>query len=80
MGLSRLVVDGVHGLVVKPGSVSELADAIRLLVNRPDLRQEYGENGRRAAADFTYDKVAERRGAMLLELLAARQHETPSTN
>ena len=81
MGVSRMVEDGVHGLVVEPGSVSELADAIRLLVNRPDLRREYGDNARKTAADFTYHKVAERRGAVLLELLASRQSGTAaSTN
>lgn len=80
MGLSRLVEDGVHGVVVEPGSVSELADAIRLLVTQPDLRKQYGDNARKAAAGFTYRKVAERRGAVLLELLASRQHGTLKKN
>ncbi len=39
------------GIVVKPGDIDGLANAIRLLRDTPLLRQEMGANGRRAAVD-----------------------------
>ena len=40
MGAARLVESGRTGIVVEPGSVEHLADAIRLLADRPDLRAD----------------------------------------
>lgn len=40
------------GLVVKPGDIGGLAQAIRALAREPALRRALGENGRRAAEQF----------------------------
>ena len=63
---------GVNGIVVEPGSVTDLAEAIRLMVTRDDLRAEYGANARRKAAEFTYSKVGAQRRDLLLDALARR--------
>jgi glycosyltransferase involved in cell wall biosynthesis len=40
------------GIVVKPGDIPGLTEAIRTLHSQPSLRQNLGENGRRAAEQF----------------------------
>lgn len=69
MGAARLVETGSSGVVVDPGSVEQLASAIRQLVGRPDLRVAYGAEARRRAEDFSYARVGPRRLAQLLALL-----------
>ena len=65
MGAARLVATGVTGIVVAPGEVSELADAIWLLAQRADLRRAYGTAAKAAAVEFDYKTV----GAQRCELL-----------
>ncbi len=52
--------DGVTGLTVTPGSVQELADALRRLVTDDALRDRLGRQAKeRARADFTIDRMVE---------------------
>jgi glycosyltransferase involved in cell wall biosynthesis len=46
MGVPELVDDGVNGLLVRPGRVDELADAIERLALDPALRSRLSEAGR----------------------------------
>jgi len=49
------------GIVVKPGDISGLAQALQKLHAQPALRQTLGENGRRAAIQFfDREKIAKR--------------------
>ncbi len=61
-GAAEAVDDHETGLVVRdPGSVDELARALKTLVADPGLRRRMGEAGRaRAEAEFSYDVLAER--------------------
>jgi rhamnosyl/mannosyltransferase len=53
--------DGVSGLVVAPGDARALTDALRRLLEDPDLRQRLGEGGRRRAqALFARERMVER--------------------
>ncbi|MBO0691217.1 MAG: glycosyltransferase, partial [Candidatus Dormibacteraeota bacterium] len=53
------VVDGVTGLHVPPRSPDEVARAIGLLLERPELRAAMGEAGVRRAHDrYRWDRVA----------------------
>jgi len=45
-GLPSIVDDGVTGLLAEPGNVSELAEKIRALWERPELCRAMGEAGR----------------------------------
>jgi glycosyltransferase involved in cell wall biosynthesis len=49
------------GIVIRPGDINGLVQAIRRLRDQPGLRHELGENGRRATEDrFDSTKIAER--------------------
>lgn len=52
-GIPETVVDGLTGILVTPGSVEELAEAIILLAGDPALRDRMGSAGRaRVAREF----------------------------
>lgn len=49
-GTTELVQDGVNGLVVPPGRSDLLADALERLARSPELRREFGRQGREMVA------------------------------
>jgi glycosyltransferase involved in cell wall biosynthesis len=58
---AEIVRDNNAGIVVRPGDINGLAQAIRRLRDQPALRRELGENGRKAAEDrFDSTKIADR--------------------
>ncbi len=64
----EIVRDGESGLLVAPGDVKGLANALELLLRDPQLRARFGAAGRRnVEAKFDVDKTA----AQLLELVEA---------
>jgi glycosyltransferase involved in cell wall biosynthesis len=67
MGAARIIEDGLNGIVVEPGSVPHLAEAIRVLATRPDLRARYGAAGQRDAERFTYQRVGAQRSQLISE-------------
>ena len=59
-GLRDLVVHGETGLLVPPGDVKALRDALRRLLDDADLRRRFGEAGRaRIAERFTWERFAD---------------------
>ncbi len=64
----EVVPDGVAGLLVEPRHPERLTDALEDLLKDSGRRKEYGEAGRRRAAEFDAPRVAER----FLEALASR--------
>jgi glycosyltransferase involved in cell wall biosynthesis len=58
-GLRGLVVDNETGLHVPPRNPERIAAAIRLLLDRPDLRIELGERAARRAASYSWSHVTE---------------------
>jgi glycosyltransferase involved in cell wall biosynthesis len=59
-GLADLVVDGTTGLLVPPGDVSALRDAIQRLLSDPRRRADMGAAARRRAAEFSADMIVPR--------------------
>lgn len=53
---AAIVQDANCGLVVRPGDVAGIADALRFLLAHPERRREMGANGRRAAEN-KYDRA-----------------------
>ena len=67
-GIPELVEDGVSGLLVAPGHVEELVEALEALATDPERRRELGERGReRVLAEFDVNRSARR----LRDLFAA---------
>jgi glycosyltransferase involved in cell wall biosynthesis len=74
-GVPELVEDGVSGVLVPPGRVDRLADAIESLARDPELRRRYGEAGRAVvAAEFDVADSARQ----LRELFSATSAQTSS--
>lgn len=72
MGAARLVEDGRTGVVVEPGSVAQIASAIRLLADDTETRRSYAAAAQAAAARFTYGRVGAQRAELLRGALRAR--------
>ena len=45
-GIPEAVIDGKNGLLVSPSDPKALADALARLIQNPEMRDMYGENGR----------------------------------
>ena len=70
-GCRELVADGRCGLLVPAGDAGTLADSLRRLIERSDLRLSMGRQGRlMAEAEFDIDRVVEATLAVYRELLA----------
>jgi len=64
-GTSDAVEDGTTGILVDPGDVGGIAEAIVRLLREPDLRRRLGDNARRRVeGHFSWERTAE----ALLEL------------
>ncbi|MCB0293205.1 MAG: glycosyltransferase family 4 protein, partial [Calditrichaeota bacterium] len=46
-GIPEMVEEGISGLIVPPGDAAALADAIRKLIDDPQLSAELGRNARK---------------------------------
>jgi sugar transferase (PEP-CTERM/EpsH1 system associated) len=57
-GTPELVIEGVTGTLVPPADVAAMADALKLYVERPDLRHEHGRAAReRVEREFDIAKM-----------------------
>ncbi|KAA0219028.1 MAG: glycosyltransferase family 1 protein [Proteobacteria bacterium] len=76
-GLPEAVSDGVSGLLVTPGDVPGLVEALRRLLDDPALRRRLGEAGRRRIlSGFTIEAMVEGNIAVYREILAQRAGQT----
>jgi glycosyltransferase involved in cell wall biosynthesis len=51
MGISELVDDGIDGLLVRPGRLDQLVEALTRLAGDPGLRTEMGRHGRQKVVE-----------------------------
>jgi len=79
-GIPEVVVDGETGLLVAPGDVPALAQALRRVLTDRELAARMGAAGRRRVeAHFSWDRIAERTLAVYDEAIAAhRQASGPA--
>jgi glycosyltransferase involved in cell wall biosynthesis len=60
-GVEDISLNGKTGITVPPGDVTALAEAMQLLLERDDLRRQYGEAAReRASAEYSADLMCKR--------------------
>jgi len=70
-GCREIVREGENGLLVPPGNVTALTEAIRHLVGAAEIRQEMGLRGREIAeTEFSVDSVIRETLSIYRELLA----------
>jgi D-inositol-3-phosphate glycosyltransferase len=73
-GLVDTVIDGVTGVHVPPRRPDRMAQAMKLLIDRPDLRRRLGAAALdRARARYGWEQVARQTLAVYRELTAPRQ-------
>jgi glycosyltransferase involved in cell wall biosynthesis len=79
-GIPEMVRDGECGLLVAPGDVAALADALESLLRDPQLRERFGASGRRVVEDkFDVDKNSAKLH-QLFEAAAAQRAPVQSPN
>jgi len=72
-GCNEVVEDGVNGFLIPVRDVSALTEAIRQLIDHPELRREFGTVSRQRAVDrFDLSIVAEQTSTIYKQLLANR--------
>jgi len=54
-----IIEDRYNGLFIKRGNENSLADAIIYLLEREDVRKRMGENARKRAENYSWEKIAE---------------------
>ena len=60
-GIPDAVENGIEGILVQPGDVSAITDAIRMLLSQPGLRARMGKAGRQKVLDsFIPERVLPR--------------------
>jgi glycosyltransferase involved in cell wall biosynthesis len=71
-GVAEIVRDGETGFLVEPGDIEALNDRLDLLLHKPDLARQLGDNARDAVLErFTWDACARRCVDAYRELVAA---------
>jgi glycosyltransferase involved in cell wall biosynthesis len=80
-GLPDLVVHGLNGILVPPGQVNFLRDAIRRTVSDPDLRRQMGLESLKRVNAFKAGAVVEQIEAAYRDVLSRRplSHGDPAT-
>ena len=72
MGAGDIIRHGQEGLVVEPHDREALVGALRELAADVGMRRAMGEAGQIRAAEYTWDKVAQRRYALIKKALSTR--------
>ena len=68
-GLTEIIVNTETGFLVEPNNEIQLAEAISKLIENPELRKLYGENGyQRAISEFSADSYVNKFEKILLVL------------
>jgi glycosyltransferase involved in cell wall biosynthesis len=78
-GTGEVVKDGENGLLVEPGSLPALADAIMRLVNDSPLAARLGEAARATIlADFSLNQMVDRTLRVMAVIAADKKHRAPA--
>ncbi|MBI3378868.1 MAG: glycosyltransferase [Nitrospirae bacterium] len=69
-GIPEVVDDGKTGIIIPPGNVNALCEAIKLLIQNPGIRLQMGKNGRvRVLEKFTVEQNVRKTEDVFLSLL-----------
>jgi glycosyltransferase involved in cell wall biosynthesis len=74
-GVPEIVQDGITGLLVPMGDAPALADALRYLLDHPEIAAQMGREGRkRVLAQFTIQRTARMVESVYRELLGESKY------
>ena len=65
-GRGDFLIDDETCIIYKAGNAFDLAQKIRHLVNNPDLKYRIGQNGRKIANNFSWEKICKDSGLLWL--------------
>lgn len=69
-GIRTVVDDGHNGLLVGPRNIDDLTSKIRYLLDRGDLRKQFGKHGRKKVVDkYTWQKIGLKLEDIYLDVL-----------
>jgi len=71
MGAGSVIRDGIDGTIIPPYENDAWVEALRQLVYSPELRIRFSTAARQRAEEFTWERVAARRAALIIERLNA---------
>lgn len=57
-GAADIIIDGVNGLLIPPKNITTLAEKLEILLLSPDLCQKLGQEGRKTAEKFSWQRNA----------------------
>lgn len=76
-GTPEAMEDGTTGLLVPPRDSTALAEAMALLLEKPELARHFGESGRRRVIDlFSIEKMVHQTELLYRKLLSAKRSQT----
>lgn len=73
-GVSHLITNELNGLLVQNDNAEMMADAIRKLIDDPNLTERISQNGRLLAANSAWSKVCIQWRELFESLMAKRKH------
>ena len=81
-GIPEVVLHEETGLLVEPGDIKALMDALKKVINKRDIAHQFGEQGRiRSTRDFSWNAIAQRTIEMYErtynEFVHKEAHKTP---
>jgi glycosyltransferase involved in cell wall biosynthesis len=59
-GAKEVIKDGYNGLFFKTGDPKDLANKINLLLSDRSMQRRLGENGKKVARNYTWDKIVDK--------------------
>ncbi|MCM8775446.1 MAG: glycosyltransferase family 4 protein [Candidatus Omnitrophica bacterium] len=73
-GVLDMIKDSVNGLLVEPGNISDLADAILRLAGEPDIAERMARAGEATVREkFTMERNAAKIGSIYLDMLGMKE-------
>lgn len=68
-GIPDLVADGVNGIIVEPGEVDDIANAMERLMNDYELRKSLGEESKKKASEFYHEAIEKQLEAIYIAFM-----------
>jgi glycosyltransferase involved in cell wall biosynthesis len=72
-GIPYFIKDGENGLLIEYGKPSQIAEALKKILDDESLARRLGETGRSIAKEYTWDRIAERILSVYEEALAPKE-------